>query len=433
MDQELANKNTFSKKMLIIIVSVLVLAIGLCLWFFVFSKDSKKSTSTTKSDSNQTSQPTTSTVAIDNNLPDTVPGNVRECYENALTRAVYEQIQKNVRLATEDELQKIRSCNTQLGYGNSTSSSSTASTSSGSSGPVEVCKKSNDYEYSYIGKIITQSSTGITSGVIGDSSALLLPDGKVRIYFGWTDGIKSATSTTRLASPYTDAKFELDSGTRISGRYGHPRILKVNDNSYKLYVRIDDKMHSFNSTDGLAFTDDGEIFSASTIGFNTLTGPGVVKTSSGYRLYVSNILTDEEMTRAEGRSDLFVKSLVSSNLSSWTIEDGVRLGKGSNIAGFIADDQGKYGQAEHPSAIVNSAGEVMVAFRGTNVTCFSTSTDGLAFTQPILISSETADGDNFAGGDPDIIELDSSTYLVTGTGGGNTPEGHIKMGILKKK
>lgn len=421
-------KKKISKKMLIIIASVLVVAIGLCLWFFVFNKNNEDQVvSETKNTS--TSEPVASSTIVDNNLPDTIPGNVRTCYENALTAAIFDEIQKNTRLATEDELKKIRTCNTQLGYNQGESSNPTSS----SSGPIEVCKKSTDYEYSYIGKIITQSSTGITSGVIADSSALLLSDGRVRVYFGWTDGIKSATSTTRLASPYTDTKFELDSGTRISGRYGHPRIFKVSNNSYKLYARLDDKMHSFSSTDGLSFTDDGEIFSASTIGFNTITGPGVVKTVNGYRLYVSNILTDEEMTKPEGRSDLLVKSLVSSNLSSWTAEDGVRLGKGSNIAGFTADDQGKYGQAEHPSAIVNSSGEVIVAFRGTDVVCFSKSTDGLTFTQPILISNEQDDGDSFAGGDPDIIELDSNTYLVTGTSGGPTPDGHIRMGILTKK
>lgn len=415
--------NKRNKLIFILSISFLLLCIGaIAILFFTKQNTKDIEISNDALDTTQTE--------IDNQLVD-ISGDLRMCYEEALGKEEFEQLQRNDREINGNELIEINKCKEELGY---VEEPENAQTPAPSSGEAVLCVDSEKYEYSYIGKIITQTSTGINDGVIADSSAILLDDGRVRIYFGWTDAVLSATSTTVFQEPYEEIEFELDSGERVSGRYGHPRIVKDDSGKYYLYSRLDQNIYSFTSSDGLSFDNKTLVLTNTEVGMDTVTGVGLVKYNGTWRMYVSNILTDEDKLEMDDRPDLYVKSLVTTDLdSSWEVESGVRLGRGSEIPGFIADDQNHIGQAEHPMALVNSHNEVMLVFRGTDVTCFSKSSNGIDFEQPILISNEKDGLEEFAGGDADIIEIETGVYLVTGTNGGPTLEGHIRMGILREK
>src|SRR5262249_46809315 len=101
-----------------------------------------------------------------------------------------------------------------------------------------------------------------------------------------------------------------------------------------------------------------------------------------------------------------LKSATSSDLLTWTVEPGVRIGPGSTLAlgGF------------HPSAIVNANGTVTVYY-GRNIAgegafyiWAATSSDGLTF------SSETELESLGKGADPDVQRVGGSLRMYYGWG-----------------
>ena len=86
-----------------------------------------------------------------------------------------------------------------------------------------------------------------------------------------------------------------------------------------------------------------------------------------------------------------MKSATSTDMLTWTMDSGVRIGPGATLSGSAA----------HPTAIANSDGSVTVFyFRNSDMRLYaSTATDGLTFSSETAVLSSAAD--------PDIVTLPS--------------------------
>lgn len=226
---------------------------------------------------------------------------------------------------------------------------------------------------------LTNADVGF-SGVLADATALQLRDGRWRMFFFTGGAYRSAVSSDGLA-------FTMESGTRLP-EAGQSRVLRLDDGRVRMYFIWRGGISSgISSDEGMTFTiEPGERVSAAAAGLPALSGPGIARTRDGrWRMYFS------ELPRpGAGPRPISIRSASSSDLLTWSMDVGVRIGAGATLSG----------SAEHPSAIANTDGSVSLFYFRNNPTAIwtSTSTDGHTFT------SETSTGIG-QGNDPDVVRL----------------------------
>ncbi len=253
-----------------------------------------------------------------------------------------------------------------------------------------------------VGPLLAPSDFGIPAGqVLADTSAALLPDGRVRMYiFGQGRGVVSAISTAA-----DGASFVAESGSRLPDGSGMPRIVVNPSGGWRLYFTSGGGIRSAVSTDGLNFTvETGFRITAEAAGFTRTTagaasGATVIRLTDGrYRMYFSDLPRPGDPPGGH-----YIKSAVSTDQLRWTMEEGVRVGPG---APTLTES------AEHPFALGNADGSTTLyygKFSGPGATSVeglyhSTSADGLTFT--------TETYDVFFGNDPDAIRLADGTLVM---------------------
>lgn len=244
------------------------------------------------------------------------------------------------------------------------------------------------------GVVLNNATYGGASGALADVTVVKLNDGRYRMWLGAIPGtaigIFSAISADGL-------RFTPESGIRIPApitmspgaapvRLSHPFVMRLDDGRLRLYAHSaptpdgrESGMYSLTSTDeGVTFTPDpGLRFTAADAGVpgKGLVGGGIVKAKTGgYRMYFSASSPDSSAPTPGGNflTKDVIKSAFSTDLLTWTVDPGVRIGEGSTLTG----------NGVHPGAIANDDGSItLVYFRNRNVTTyFSTSADGLSFT-----------------------------------------------------
>lgn len=231
--------------------------------------------------------------------------------------------------------------------------------------------------------IFTDTDFG-AKGPLADVAVLKLNDGRFRMIIGASPG---SSGGMRSAISTDGVKFALESGTRVTvctqqiPCFYHPFVMRLDDGRVKLFVGLPrdiqgtvSGIYSFTSTDdGLTFTlDAGVRVTAAAAGTEGVSGPSIVKMKNGgWRMYFSNaILT------TTGPGPTKIVSAFSTDLTSWTVDAGVRIGEGSTAL---------TGRGEHPGSIANADGSItLVYFRNNGMPTgifYSTSSDGLAFTR----------------------------------------------------
>jgi len=236
---------------------------------------------------------------------------------------------------------------------------------------------------------ISGTDAGLSaSAVFADSSTIRLTDGRWRMFVFAGTAYRSAISSDGLS-------FAIEPGFRLPEGSGQSRAIRLPDGRIRIYFSTSSGVGSAVSTDdGTTFTiESGTRISASSAGMSQVTGPGIIRLSDGrYRAYFSDLPIP-----GEGVQPHLVKSAVSSDLLTWTVEAGVRVGPGSTLTG----------NAEHPCAILNSDGSTTIFyFRNTDFVLYSsTSADGLTF------ATETSTGISQAN-DPDIVTLPDGTVRL---------------------
>lgn len=232
------------------------------------------------------------------------------------------------------------------------------------------------------GTRLTNAVVGF-SGVLADTSSILLANGSWRMFYYAGGQYRSAVSTDGLA-------FTIEAGARLPVGDGQSRALKLDDGRVRIYFISSGGISSAISSDeGLTFTpESGARVTAGAAGLSALSGPGLARKNGQWRMYFSDLPLPGTVTAHK------VLSATSSDLLSWTMDAGVRIGAGATLTG----------SAEHPSAIANSDGSISIFyFRNSGGLSgggllTATSTDGLTFTTEIATGIAQ-------GNDPDVVSL----------------------------
>ena len=254
-----------------------------------------------------------------------------------------------------------------------------------------------------VGQLLGPTDFGVAAGLpLADMSAVLLADGRVRMYMFAQDlGIVSALSVS------TDgASFIPEAGTRLPDGSGMPRAVAAPEGGLRMFFISGDGIKSAVSADGLTFTiEEGFRITAEAAGFGSPTalrptsGASVVQLADGtYRMYFSDLPRP-----GDPPGDHWIKSAVSTDQLIWTVEDGVRIGPGAPV---LTEP------AEHPFALANPDGTVTLYYgkfaesglSSPEGVYESTSADGLTF--------ETETYDVFHGNDPDVLRLSDGSLVV---------------------
>ena len=253
-----------------------------------------------------------------------------------------------------------------------------------------------------VGPLLGPTDFGVAAGLpLADTSAVLLPDGRVRMYmFAQDRGIVSAISV----SPAGDA-FIPEAGERLPDGNGMPRVVAAPTGGWRMFFISQSGVRSAVSTDGLNFAiEPGFRITAEAAGVATSTagavsGVTVIQLADGrYRMYFG------DLPLAGGSpGGHWIKSAVSIDQLIWTVEEGVRLGAG---APALTDS------AEHPFALANPDGTMTLyygKFTGPGSASAegvyeSTSADGLTF--------DTETYDIVFGNDPDALRLADGSLVV---------------------
>ena len=252
-----------------------------------------------------------------------------------------------------------------------------------------------------VGPLLGPSDFGVPAGQpVADATAALLPDGRVRLYMhAQGRGIVSAMSLTA-----DGASFVAEAGTRLPDGSGMPRIVVNPSGGWRLFFSSGGGIKSALSADGLTFTiESGFRVTQEAAGFtgttvSATTGPTVIRLADGRdRMYFSDLPRPGDPPGGHR-----IKSAVSTDQLTWTVEAGIRIGPGAPV---LTES------AEHPFALANPDGSMTLyygKFTGGGASpeglYHATSTDGLTFEQETY--------DVFFGNDPDALRLPDGTLVL---------------------
>lgn len=254
------------------------------------------------------------------------------------------------------------------------------------------------------GPVLTPSDFNVAAGLpVADMSAIVLEDGRIRLYlFAQGRGIVSATSLTPEGLTFVP-----DAGERLGDGSGMPRIVRRPEGGYRLFFISGDGIKSATSEDGLTFTvEAGFRVSKEQAGLTTaagvleaLSGASLIHLADGrYRMYFSDLPRP-----GAGPGGHRIKSAVSTDMLTWTVEEGLRMGVG---AATLPES------AEHPSALAHADGR-MTLYYGKFVGPGSSNPEGLYFsTSSDGLSFEAETYAIFHANDPDMIRRQDGTLLA---------------------
>ncbi len=270
-----------------------------------------------------------------------------------------------------------------------TSSSSSASTTPSSSSSTTTSSESvASTGLTYESGIRLQPKDfGVASGQpVADVSVIKLSNGSWRIYaFGQGKGVVSATSKDGL-------KFKAESGARLPDGSGMPRAVKLSNGKIRIYYVDAGKISSAISSNGVSFTKESGTRISPPSGVSEISGVSTpVKLADGkWHIFFSELPKPGAMVKP-----MHVYSATSSDLLTWKNQSGVRVGGGKSAA-----------SAEHPDAVVNKDGKLILYFFVNNPQklVYATSTDGLKFSE----AKDTGLDCN----DPNIVNVSGDNYRI---------------------
>lgn len=289
------------------------------------------------------------------------------------------------------------------------------------------------------GTILNNAMLGGASGAIANTSALRLKDGRYRLFIpllpGSPGGMVSLISTDGVSFT-RESGFRLENPFSFPGNvratFGMPNIIRLDDGRAKMFMwlvtssdgSVTPGIYSFTSSDeGLTWAiDPGIRVEMAATGLTPrLTCCGIVKIKTGgWRMYFSDALTSiNPQTGFITILDPKIKSAFSTDLTTWTVDPGIRIGPG---AASIT------GNAYHPGGMTNDDGSVtLMYFRqappNQHVTMYATSADGLSFTVERKTNFGVAEKAGIVAGDPFMLRLDNGDvrmYFNWGDGNATT-------------
>ena len=231
---------------------------------------------------------------------------------------------------------------------------------------------------------------------IADPTAATLDDGRIRLYV-YAQGIGIVSAISENGRSFTE-----EPGIRIAGtEAGQPRLWRLPDGRWRMYVSKVKEIVSFTSDDGLVFTRDaGNRLAALEAGLTAISSPSIIEVELGlWRMYYSTLAIP-----GAGPGAKRVGSAVSTDLIEWTVDPGWRLGEG---AAHIVDS------AEHPFPVAGENGSVSLfygKFRASpggapDGLYRAVSADGLSFTEEAYTGL-------YFGNDPEVLRLSGGERII---------------------
>jgi hypothetical protein len=213
---------------------------------------------------------------------------------------------------------------------------------------------------------LTSASFGLVGqgpgNTMADSTTIRLTDGRWRMFVFAGSQYGSAISNDGLS-------FTAEAGFRLPAGSGQSRAIRLDDGRIRIYFNAQAGINSAVSSDeGVTFTvESGTRISAASAGMSGLTGPGIIKLKDGrYRAYFSDLPIP-----GQGVLPHSVKTAISSDLVNWTVESGTRVGPGSTITGNAEHPC---------AILNSDGSTTIFYFRNTDFGLYtSTSIDGLTF------------------------------------------------------
>jgi hypothetical protein len=246
------------------------------------------------------------------------------------------------------------------------------------------------------GPVYTATEEGTLITCVADPSAVQLGT-DARVYYaagGGSCSTPGAEPPDSLVVPLAGGTPTVDVGRRfeIGGPAGpHKRILRLPDGRYRMYFSTGFNstavgIGSAISTDGLTFTEEPGLRIAvadAGVAPRPALSPGdIVTTKDGrYRMYFSSFAFRPR--DPEGEVEV-IRSAVSTDLLTWTVEAGDRIGGSARIGG----------SGEHPAVVRQPDGSVTIFYgRPTNQygLYYAWSPDGLTFTKEVLLFPRVLD------------------------------------------
>ena len=259
----------------------------------------------------------------------------------------------------------------------------------------------------------TVADSGVTFNDSANPSAVVLPDGRVRLYVSFFGGLSSFISPDGVNFTREMDRIEKSAGLPLATTH-HFWVLAVPNGTYRMYFAQTGNSNGIGSalsTDGLNFTvEPGLRISVAQAGIGPdLSTGGVIRLPNGtFRMYFSSY--NYALVGPETIPNV-IKVADSPDGLAWTVKPGVRIGEGSPAIP---------GNAEHPSALVNSDGSVSVFYgrlnNGPSDTSHglyvTTSTDGLAFTSTKRLINVGDFGQLAAAVDSAVVRLANGTIVL---------------------
>lgn len=230
---------------------------------------------------------------------------------------------------------------------------------------------------------LTTGTTWIPEGVrirdsqlnspIADVGVLRLNNGQWRMFIPTnTSEIRSAISPDGLA-------FTVESGVRFFPGFG-PRVVRLDDGRVRMFYTGGTPTPGFSSAissdEGMTWTNEGLRLTAAAVGEARIITPGVVRFGGAWHAYFSDSTEGFPATHT-------IHSATSTDMLTWTVDPGFRLGPGKPLAGGL-----------HPTAFVNDDGTVSLFYGREGAfleSAFyiwtSRSNDGLTFTTETRLDS----------------------------------------------
>lgn len=255
----------------------------------------------------------------------------------------------------------------------------------------------------YDGMVFTNGDFPGSPGGFADVGVVRLTDGRFRMFIG-----ASPAGAVIISAISSDGvKFALESGNRVTcplhidnsvGCTDHrPFVFRLEDGRLRMFESViggtctasfgcptplEAGFYSLTSADeGLTWKEDSGVrLTRAATGLGSLQTGAIVKTKTGgWRFYFA----DNAPTINGVLGFPQIRSAFSTDLVTWTMDPGVRIGTGAALSGT----------GQSPAAVANADGSItLIYFRNRpGLTMQSTSADGLNFT------SETQTGFGFGG------------------------------------
>ena len=295
------------------------------------------------------------------------------------------------------------------------------------------------YNFTDLGLVLSATGVGQTDPLapVANPTTLLLADDRVRLFFtNAGDGIASAISDDGVTFTYESIRISGPDAREQGAPLGPSRIFRLPDGRVRLYVGSSESgVSSFiSSDDGVTFTlEPAERITQAQAEMDAIQKLSIVALSNGaYRGYFGPAPQsgmEMEGPNPGGPPDHWLRSATSSDLLQWDVEPGVRVGPGSAVLTASAREVDPLLRNDGCLTLFYQLNKPQDAgitdFEGVAVVGYSTSSDGLTFTEqfPLITTRDPAG--------PDVLTMPDGSWLFYHDSTDRDDYGHgIRVGRL---